>query len=184
MTAKSAPAPPPPLLQLGLVHDELNRQREGTVDKHRTMYQRASLLIGACTLVTGVQAARFPEAIGEFSSLLALAEPSVWALTHTGSAVVLAFAATAFALVGALLGIRTITVEAGGEIDIERLAVHVLGEPADYYTAEWSLVRDKIEAHHDDVERLESRRRMFMKGSSMLVVSWLLAILQFALSSK
>ncbi len=63
-------------------------------------------------------------------------------------------------------------VEMGGEIDIEKLATNVLGPPADIYTAEWSLVRDKIAVHLGGMQRLEGRRKMFTRGASFLVVSW------------
>ncbi len=169
-----------PLQQLELVHTELNRQRDATVDKHRTMYQRSSLLIGAATLVTGVQAARIPTAISAMRALLS--GTSLWEIVHTASALSLAVLATVLALVAAILGIRAIMVETGGEIDIEKLAQNVLGPPADIYTAEWSLVRDKIGVHLGDMRRLEGRRKLFTRGASFLVISWVIAILQFATS--
>lgn len=171
-----------PLEQLELVHIELNRQRDATVDKHRTMYQRSSLLIGAATLVTGVQAARIPAAISAVQ--VSLSETSRWAIVHTASALTLAVLATILALAAAIHGIRAIMVETGGEIDIEKLAQNVLGPPADLYTAEWSLVRDKIGVHLGDMLRLESRRKLFTRGATFLVVSWVIAILQFATSAK
>ncbi len=178
----SRPKDAEPLQQLELVHAELNRQRDSTVDKHRTMYQRSSLLIGAATLVTGVQAARIPTAIGDFQ--LSLSANNGWAIVHTASALSLAALATLLALVAAIHGIRAIMVETGGEKDIEKLAQNVLGPPADMYTAEWSLVRDKIGVHLGDMDRLESRRKIFTRGALFLVVSWVLAILQFATSAK
>jgi hypothetical protein len=171
-----------PLGQLELVHAELNRQRDSTADKHRTMYQRSSLLIGAATLVTGVQAARIPTALGALHG--SFGKPGGWSSVQTGSAVILAALATAFALVAAIHGIRAIMVETGGEIDVEKLAQNILGAPADLYTAEWSLVRDKIAVHLGDMLRLEARRKAFTRGASFLVVSWVLAILQFAFSTK
>ena len=180
--SKGGPDGDEPLAQLGLVHTELNRQRDATVDKHRTMYQRSSLLIGAATLVTGVQAARIPTAISALQASFAMS--GGWAIVHTASALTLAVVATVFALVAAIHGIRAIMVETGGEIDIEKLAQNVLGLPADMYTAEWSLVRDKIGVHLGDMLRLEGRRKLFTRGASFLVVSWVLAILQFASSAK
>jgi hypothetical protein len=171
-----------PLEQLELVHTELNRQRDATVDKHRTMYQRSSLLIGAATLVTGVQAARIPTSISVMQA--SLSGKSSWAIVHTATALTLAVLATVLALVAAIQGIRAIMVETGGEIDIEKLAQNVLGPPADIYTAEWSLVRDKIGVHLGDMLRLEGRRKLFTRGATFLVVSWVLAILQFATSAK
>ncbi|CAN5345797.1 hypothetical protein BH11ACT4_BH11ACT4_16050 [soil metagenome] len=75
-------------------------------------------------------------------------------------------------------------VETGQEIDIEKLAQNVLGPPADLYTAEWSLVRDKVGVHLGDMARLEDRRKLFTAGARFLVVSWILTILQFAFSAK
>lgn len=75
-------------------------------------------------------------------------------------------------------------VETGDEIDIELLATNVLGPPADIYTAEWSLVRDKISVNIGDMARLERRRQVFTRGAVYLVVSWCLAILQFGFSAK
>jgi hypothetical protein len=123
-----------PLEQLELVHTELNRQREATVDKHRTMYQRSWLLIGAVTMVTGAQAARIPTAISATQSSLSGA--NCWAIVNAGSALTLAVSATVLALVAAIQGFRAIMVETGGEIDIEKLAQNVLGPPADIYAAE------------------------------------------------
>lgn len=180
--SKGMPKGDEPLEQLELVHTELNRQRDATVDKHRTMYQRSSLLIGAATLVTGVQAARIPTAISALQ--VSLAGSSCWSTIHTAAALILAVVATVLALVAAIHGIRAIMVERGGEIDIEKLAQNVLGPPADIYTAEWSLVRDKIGVHLGDMLRLEARRKLFTRGASFLVVSWVLAILQFASSAK
>jgi hypothetical protein len=171
-----------PIEQLGLVHDELNRQRDATVDRHRTMYQRSSLLIGAATLVTGVQAARIPTAL----SVLLAAHPKeeLWQVALAAVAFALAVLATVIALAAAIYGMRAIMVETGGEIDIEKLAQNVLGPPADIYTAEWSLVRDKIEVHLGDMNRLEGRRKLFTRGAMFLVVSWVLTVFQFAFSAK
>lgn len=172
-----------PLKQLELVHTELNRQRDATVDKHRTMYQRASLLIGAATIVTGVQAARIPGSIATLRSAI-----TPWtgggAVVSPSLALVLAVLSSLFALAAAIQGIRTIMVETGQEIDIEKLAQNVLGPPADLYTAEWSLVRDKVGVHLGDMARLEDRRKLFTAGARFLVVSWILTILQFAFSAK
>ena len=171
-----------PLEQLELVHSELNRQRDSTADKHRTLYQRSSLLIGAATLVTGVQAARFPASIGALR--VSISKSDSWDVVHTGSALALAILATSFALVAAIHGTRGMMAETGGAIDIAKLAQNVLGAPADLYTAEWSLVRDKIGVHIEDMARLETRRMLFTRGAQFLVVSWIMAILQFASSSK
>jgi hypothetical protein len=176
----SGPKRNEPLAQLGLIHAELNRQRDATADKHRTMYQRSSLLIGAATLVTGVQAARIPTAIALLRTALTRGEFSV----QYFAALTFAVAATVLALVSAIQGIRAIMVETGGEIDIEKLAANSLGSLADIYTVEWSLVRDKLGVHIGDMRRLEGRRRLFTRGAQVLVVSWILAILQFVCSAK
>ncbi len=172
-----------PLKQLELIHTELNRQRDATVDKHRTMYQRASLLIGAATIVTGVQAARIPESIATLRSAIT-PWTGGWAVVSPSFALVLAAFATLSALAAAIQGIRAIMVETGQEIDIEKLTQNVLGPPADLYTAEWSLVRDKIGVHLGDMARLEGRRKLFTLGAIFLVVSWVLTILQFVFSAK
>lgn len=174
--------PPEPMGQLQLVHAELNRQRDATVDKHRTMYQRSSLLIGAATVVTGVQAARIPTAIEGLSR--AVLQPACWPTVHATAALAFAALATLVALLAAIEGIRAIMVETGGEIDMQKLATNVLGPPADLYSAEWSLVRDKIGVHLGDMLRLEGRRKLFTRGARLLVVSWVLAILQFASSTR
>jgi hypothetical protein len=173
-----------PLAQLNLIHDELIRQRDATADKHRTMYQRASLLIGTSTLVTGVQAARIPSAIDALRHALSKGAWQSWPAFHTELALLLAVGATILALVAAIQGIRAIMVERGGEIDIELFAQNVLTAPADLYAAEWSLVRDKIGVHIGDVLRLEDKRKLFTTGASLLVVSWSLAILHFGFSAK
>jgi hypothetical protein len=90
--AKNNPASPvgEPLAQLELVHAELNRQIDATIDKHRTLFQRSSLLIGVATVVTGVQAGRIPAAIHSVGNL-----PAGWGEVHAAS-VLFAVLATAF----------------------------------------------------------------------------------------
>lgn len=148
------------------------------------MYQRSSLLIAGATLVTGVQATRFPSAINSVESAIARwGWPSMEAL-HASGALFFAVAATVFALIAAILGIRAITVETGDEIDVQKFAINALSSPADTYTVQWSLVRDKLQVHEGDMLRLEARRRLFTIGAAMLVVSWSLAIIHFALSGR
>jgi hypothetical protein len=171
-----------PLRQLELVHSELIRQRDSTADKHRTMYQRASLLIGAATVVTGVQAARIPAATSRLVDAVSVGRWDSWPAIHHMVALGLAVVATAFALIAAVEGMRAIMVEIGDEIDMVKFADNVLRAPSDLYTAEWSLVRDKLGVHLGDMERLEARRKVFTRGAGMLVVSWSVAILQFASS--
>lgn len=168
-----------PLEQLGIVHEELIRQRESTAEKHRTMHQRASLLIGAATVVTGVQAARFPSAIGRIGDLL---DVTGWATPTSVLALIFAGSAAVFALASAILGIVALRVERGTEIDVYKLALHALDGKATPYAVEWSLVRDKIGVHLGDVERLEGRRKVFMSGAALLVVSWMLAVAHFSVS--
>jgi hypothetical protein len=178
--AKVSSAPPAsePLAQLELVHAELNRQIDATIDKHRTMFQRSSLLIGAATVVTGVQAGRIPAAIHSVGNLAAgLAE------LHVAS-VLFAVLATGFALIAALHGTRAIMTEVGGDLDVAIFAHEVLDAPVDLYSAEWSLVRDKIEVHQGAVSRLQARREVFARGATFLVVSWILAILEFVFSAR
>jgi len=176
--------PPQPLAQLQLIHDELNRQRDSTADKHRTMYQRASLLIGASTLVTGVQAARIPEAINAVHS--SFYKRGCWSLDalHSGSALLFAIAATVLALIAAVQGIRAIMVETGIEVDVGKFANNLLGTSSDLYTGTWSLIVDKLNVHAGDVFRLEGRRKLFSRGATLLVISWALAILHFATSGR
>ena len=174
----------PPLEQLTLVHEELNRQRDSTADKHRTMYQRASLLIGGATLVTGVQAARFPMAINAIENSVHKHGWCTFDAFHTVAALVFAIGATIFALIAAIQGIRAIMVETGLEIDVAKFGANLLEGPSDLYTGLWSLVRDKLEVHAGDMLRLESRRLLFTRGATMLVVSWSLAILHFATSGR
>jgi hypothetical protein len=111
------------------------------------MYQRSTLLIGGATLVTGVQAARFPKAIDGLETAIhkygwpGFPNSPALNVIHTFGALAFAIIATGFALAAAIFDIRAIMVERGEEIDVQKFAVNVLQGPADLYTSEWSLVR-------------------------------------------
>lgn len=72
---------------------------------------------------------------------------------------------------------------ARGKIDARKLATNVLELDPDTYTVEWSLLRDRLDVHDGDVDRLEDRRRIWSRGAVLLVVSWIATILQFEIST-
>jgi hypothetical protein len=170
-----------PLATLGIVHAELNRQRESTRTRHEAMHQRAALLIGAATVVTGVQAARIPQAIAQLVTVISKDWP-FWHLLLAGASVIFAAGAAAVSVLAAICGLRVVMVEHGSEIDAQKFAVNALGAGAGPYAVEWSLVADKLAVHAEDNLRLEARRSRFVTGSRLLAVAWVLFVLQFCVS--
>ena len=170
------------LRQLRVVHDELNRQRDATAAKHATMYQRATLLIGAATVVTGVQSARLPLAIQRLVAHAAAETTVTPEIALNIASLALALIAAGAGVASAIGGIRTLWVERGSEIDVEKFAVNVLNAQPNLYATEWSLLADKLGVHAEDNRRLEAKRKTFMVGASLLVVAWIAAIVQFATS--
>ncbi len=168
------------LARLRMVHDELQRQREATAGKANGQRARATLLIGASTVVTGVQAPRIPDTIRELLNMPVDAAGADIAFTI--AALALAVLATLVAVTAGIFGLRLSGVDKGEEIDVTKLATNVLELSPTLYVAEWSLLRDKLNVHNLDVYRLELRRKDWTRGSRWLVVSWALTILQFGVS--
>ena len=168
--------------QLRVVHAELNRQRDATSIKHQTMYQRAGLLIGAASVVTGVQSARIPGAIRRLVGQAQVSYEWNAEITLSVAALGLAILACAAAITAAIYGMRTLWAERGSEIDVEKFAVNALESSPDLYATEWSLLADKLGVHVEDNKRLEAKLAHFSDGAKVLVVAWIIAILQFAVS--
>jgi hypothetical protein len=143
-----------PLEQLRLVHDELNRQREYVANRHKSMQDRATVLIGAAGVSLGIQVANLPHWI-----LWVVLLPSIASAT---------------------LGAISIRGTRSPEIDVALLRANVLG--IDIYSAEYALVTDKIQAHDFEVVALESRRRLVIAGFGFLAASWIETIVVLALN--
>ena len=168
--------------QLRVIHAELNRQRDSTANKHQTMYQRAALIIGAASIVTGVQSARIPTAIRRLAEHAGESTDLTPTICLDIAALLFAICACVAAIAAAIFGIRTLWAERGSEIDVNKLAVNALGSSPDLYATEWSLLADKLAVHAEDNKRLEQKLVHFSLGAKLLVLAWIIAILHFAVS--
>lgn len=165
-----------PREQLKIVHAEVDKQRERLRGKHDSMFSRASLVVGAGSAAIAVQGTRLPAAFGvamKFSN----GDHFTWLGLWAWLSFVLAIGTVLAGFWSASQGVRSLSIERGSEVDVEAFRRKALG--ADAYSAEWALVRDKIEVHKEDYARLVKRSGLVSSALTWVVAAWALGLAQF-----
>ena len=134
-----------PFEQLKILHEELNRQRDTNASRFSNMYLRASILIGASGVQSGI----------DFSKTR-----SHWQIL-SGS-IYLGAAACGFWVMRPVKGLDgVITKKIKAWLD------------ADPYSVEYRIVFDNAEGLEGDLKRLKATAKTLRIGYALLVSSWI-----------
>ena len=134
-----------PFEQLKIIHEELNRQRDTNASRFANMYLRASILIGASGVQSGI----------DFSKTR-----SHWQILS--GFIYLAAAACGFWVMRPVKGRDgVITQRIKSWLD------------ADPYSVEYRIVFDNAEGLEDDLKRLKATAKNLRIGYALLLCSWI-----------
>jgi len=143
------------LARLRLVHDEVDKQRAALSQRIGNLQTRAAILVGGA-------------GVG-LTFLGATGTKTCWVWLAGLLSIIAAFAGVAgIVLVG----------QKGKEVSLPDLRNSAM-VAEDLYSAEWTLVDDKIEAHTSALKAYEWRYRAVWVGFIVLALSWVLATVSF-----